>query len=456
MKLIQRLGPVYRNAWFKRMAATLLVVALSEVQVYLHAASPFRFGLGAIVLMGGVVLDSSLSPFWLGLASGTTYLAERVARVLLNPPGILPTPALVLLEDAIQTHYPAAMTLVVLGLVLALVQVRRWMTSPFTGYVVLVAADTIASFSQFLVRPAWKTYSTMQIIIVIALIRAATVSGIYWMWRAKAAAVAAVEQRNEYERLLLLLANLNSELFYLQKSGQDLSRIMATSVQLVKRADAGPGRELALAIAKDAHDLRADYWRIAGGLGRLVKARPVEATMEFTRMLELVAASGRSTAQRMGKAITITTRVEPDFATAAYMIWVSILNNLVTNSLEAANETGAITITARVAEGWVTVEVQDDGPGVEPTDLPILLHPGYTTKFDPDSGHPSRGLGLAQVGRLVARMHGTLEFPSAAPGDMCVAIRTPYADATEPFPGMDILAAEGAAPREREEPALGW
>jgi len=78
------------------------------------------------------------------------------------------------------------------------------------------------------------------------------------------------------------------------------------------------------------------------------------------------------------------------------------LENLVKNALDAlAGRGGAITVRAFHRDpDWVTLQVEDTGPGVSPEIRDRLFEPGVTTK----SGGWGVGLSLAQ--RIVERIHG--------------------------------------------------
>jgi signal transduction histidine kinase len=78
------------------------------------------------------------------------------------------------------------------------------------------------------------------------------------------------------------------------------------------------------------------------------------------------------------------------------------LENVVKNALDAlAGRGGTITMRAfPAAPGWVTLQVQDTGPGVVPEIRERLFEPGATTKAG------GWGVGLSLARRIVERIHG--------------------------------------------------
>jgi signal transduction histidine kinase len=77
--------------------------------------------------------------------------------------------------------------------------------------------------------------------------------------------------------------------------------------------------------------------------------------------------------------------------------------------------------TATDPDGWARLEVEDDGDGILPQDLPRLFTPFFTTK------ERGSGLGLATVQRVVDAHHGTVTAGTGSQGGACFVVRLPPA-----------------------------
>lgn len=97
---------------------------------------------------------------------------------------------------------------------------------------------------------------------------------------------------------------------------------------------------------------------------------------------------------------------------------VTILGNLIDNALDAAagaRVRGKVTVLVRETEDELTVEVADNGPGLDADARRQAFRRGWSTKPARD-GLTGRGLGLALVGQAVRRHRGTVTAGNTADG----------------------------------------
>lgn len=77
--------------------------------------------------------------------------------------------------------------------------------------------------------------------------------------------------------------------------------------------------------------------------------------------------------------------------------------NLIDNALKHTPPGAAIKVRASCGEGQVCVAVEDDGPGIAPTDVETILRP--FGRLDKARSTPGSGLGLA-IANSIAKLHG--------------------------------------------------
>ncbi len=79
-----------------------------------------------------------------------------------------------------------------------------------------------------------------------------------------------------------------------------------------------------------------------------------------------------------------------------------VLNNLITNSIQAIEEKGKIKIKVIDQEDWILIEVEDDGLGIPEDVLTEIFDPLFTTK------QFGTGLGLSSCKSVVEQHGGTI------------------------------------------------
>ena len=124
--------------------------------------------------------------------------------------------------------------------------------------------------------------------------------------------------------------------------------------------------------------------------------------------------------------VHLETRVDPGcppVTVDAVQIELAILN-LVTNSLDAMPDGGALTLAARPSGSGVALEIRDTGTGVTAELLPRIFEPWVTTKA------PGRGTGLGlSIARDTVLAHaGTISARSEPGSGTVIVIELPAAE----------------------------
>jgi two-component system, NtrC family, sensor kinase len=83
-----------------------------------------------------------------------------------------------------------------------------------------------------------------------------------------------------------------------------------------------------------------------------------------------------------------------------------VLLNLIINAAEAMPEGGQLMITTAALEDWLTIAIQDTGPGLSPDEVARIFEPFYTTKAN------GTGLGLAVSYGIIQQHGGRIEVNS--------------------------------------------
>jgi signal transduction histidine kinase len=99
------------------------------------------------------------------------------------------------------------------------------------------------------------------------------------------------------------------------------------------------------------------------------------------------------------------------------------LRNLLVNGAHHGFEGGTVAITAAANPKHVEIRVEDDGPGIDPEDLPHLFDPFYRGRRSREEQTRGFGLGLSLVKRLVEAQDGVITVENRPEGGARFIIR---------------------------------
>ena len=88
------------------------------------------------------------------------------------------------------------------------------------------------------------------------------------------------------------------------------------------------------------------------------------------------------------------------------------IENLLENANKYSEPSAPITLSAREHEGFVVIEVADEGVGIGPEDLKHVFRPFFRVDRSRTKATGGHGLGLALVKRIIESHGGTIELTS--------------------------------------------
>lgn len=175
--------------------------------------------------------------------------------------------------------------------------------------------------------------------------------------------------------------------------------------------------------SEDVRELLGDVDEMSGMLeAYLAFARGDEGEIAAKVDLDALLESLRAELARTGCEIVVRRAGDPvvDVKPTAFK---RCLSNLAHNASRYADH---VEITAIHADRWLTVEVEDDGPGIPEESLEEVFRPFYRLDDARNQDEGGTGLGLA-IARDIARAHGgdIVLGRSAALGGLAARVRLP-------------------------------
>lgn len=211
------------------------------------------------------------------------------------------------------------------------------------------------------------------------------------------------EERLAWQRLLRVLGHeLNNSLAPIRSMAATLSKLIASEpLPEDWRDDVGGG----LGVIGDRSESLARFMARYTKLARLPPPSP--RAIEFGELARRAAALEQRLDVAIDAAPPVRLEIDPDQVEQA-------LINLIQNATDAALAGGGhVALRWRVADGRLTVDIIDDGPGLPPSEN--LFVPFFTTKPG------GSGIGLVLARQIVEAHGGSLALLAREDGRGCVA-----------------------------------
>ena len=229
----------------------------------------------------------------------------------------------------------------------------------------------------------------------------------------EAAQLVATEKRDLLARLLARLAHevrnpLSSLDIHVQLLEEDLANLAPQArEQLTPR----------LAI------IRGELHRLESIVGHFLRlASPSAVDLEPVRLDHIISHVCEllrpEAAARGAEIVAEMDRALPELTADPVRLTQALLN-LVINALQAVEHAGRIVISAREADGWISVAVRDNGPGIPAERLAAIFDPYFTTKPE------GSGLGLWIAQQIVTAHGGSLGVQNASTGGAIFTMALP-------------------------------
>jgi two-component system sensor histidine kinase YcbA len=326
--------------------------------------------------------------------------------------------------EAMASNLPSLAYYVAFGLLFYSLTIREH-TENILGLVLLLSVTDIASNMVELFFRSELVNDNMTFvfpsIVGVAVVRAILAVMGYYALRQYQTFILANDQARRYIEQTVMVAQLKSELFYLEKSSQDIENVMEKAYWLYKelngkeqdlQATGELPAEQALDIARGIHEIKKDYYRVISGIENILKPSSKAREVKFSEILFIIQQNTMRNVKVVEKNISLTCVQSEDFVTAKPYTLVSILNNLIINSIEACGKYGRIKVIHRTSDEEMLFCVEDNGMGIDEKEFDLIFNPGYSTKYSLETGKISTGLGLSHVKNYIELLGGSIRVES--------------------------------------------
>lgn len=305
------------------------------------------------------------------------------------------------------------------GLIFYLLFYRSKEKTLFLLFFTAFAADFIGNGVEFISRFGYESYfssNIMATLLAVALIRAflcSLTSGLIVHYKSF---LKQEEHDIRYRNQVRLMANLRGEIYFLKNNMENVENVMDDAFVLYREYDKLSDEERkkkALSVAKNVHEIKKHYFNAVIGISEAIETGDEDDRMKVSDFAKFLEHYVKTAAWQKDKNIQFVSHFTKDNAFKNHSMLMSVLSNLVSNSVEAIERDGIIVFECHEEEGTIVFSIEDNGKGISEEDKPYVFNIGYSTKYNEGTGQVNRGIGLSLVNDVVVHFFsGWISFES--------------------------------------------
>lgn len=385
----------------------ILAVPIAGELKFYPVDGDIRVSLGTPIFFFILLWSRKIHPVLAGLLVGMSVVLFRIFLYSILTDSML-------LQDAFHLNFPVFFYYLIYAYLFYFFKIHTLYDSPFLIGLLGVGIEIIASMVEISFRYFTShmpiTLSTFLLIGGIAFIRSFFVLGFFNILILRETKLAEEQQRKRNEQMLMLISNLYVESIQLNKSAKNAEALTSACYGLYRELKDGKMKQqaqAALKIAGQLHEIKKDNQRINAGLSKLMAKENLNDYMSMQEIVAVIITSNECYGEMLGKSIDYEVEINghhPDYHT--FML-LSLINNLISNAVEAIKGIGLIAIKVSRLADLVEIKVSDNGSGISTKNRMLIFEPGFTTKFD-EIGIASNGIGLSYVKNVIENLGGEI------------------------------------------------
>ncbi|MCK5763789.1 MAG: ATP-binding protein, partial [Clostridiales bacterium] len=210
--------------------------------------------------------------------------------------------------------------------------------------------------------------------------------------------------------LLIRISDLESELYFINRNMEQIENVMFKAYDLYEDADKLERKFIksnTLNIATDIHEIKKNYINIYNGIKEITDKDKTINEIHIYDLMNML--FNNLNKMSISQHINLKLHLNSNYIIKESYYFLSIIRNILMNGIDALKESKqlekAITMYEVNAENHYIYKIIDNGPGINKEDIGEIFIPGYSTKFNEESGDSNRGLGLYIVNELVENIY---------------------------------------------------
>jgi len=342
-------------------------------QIYINPVyGLFRFSMAVVTLSILLIYFQKVSVFAVcGLSALCIPVFRAFVQFVSAPNGSY--------IEALRDFYPVAVYYLLYGVLFSILDIRGKLKSPILMILSLWVCDSVPNMAEAIFRRMLADYEFDRLIlniIVIGLIRSVMTWILLFISMYYKDRYDRKLREGKYNEMVLFISGLKSELFFLKKSMTDIEETMQMSYDLYSELEDKGTKDRMLTISKNVHEIKKDYARVVNGMEKVISGESIGISMDLNRIFDIVRENSEKLIASKEKQIRLGFRIREDFETKDFYPLISVINNMINNSIDAIKSEGEIIVEEWAEDEDFYFSVTDNGSGFSEADRELLFEPG--------------------------------------------------------------------------------
>jgi two-component system sensor histidine kinase YcbA len=384
---------------FKRLFIGIILISVSSLLHFDILISDFRVTFALVSMGAFLYLYRKVNPIIFGaIIALTTYFIRLIAYAIQFGE----------ISSIAVAYLPEMAFYITYGVVFMFAVYKRDLWKSEDIFVVALTGDFLSNIVEMTIRFAFLnqpfTKAILSMLFLVALIRTIMLIAILKVMKLYRLLLIKEEHEIRYQRLIHQTMLLKDEMYWFEKNKVRIESSMANAYrlfELLKKSDNPQLAKESLTIAGDIHEIKKEYELVLRGFKEITEVEYEVQSMRYSDVIKILDRTMEYGLKQLKKNINIDYASGSEFSTTSHFELMSILRNLISNSVDALDKKGNISVIhSREGDSHHFI-VEDDGKGIPEKNIYDIFNPGYSTKIDYSTGEINRGLGLSLVKSLV-------------------------------------------------------
>ncbi|WP_028829588.1 sensor histidine kinase [Proteocatella sphenisci] len=386
----------------KKMLLALIVIAVSSRLYINFYTSNFNFSFGAVLFPVFIYLDDERNPLSFGILLSFTFFLFRF-----------------IFDQEFMNVIPEMTFYMLYGLIFFIAYKIKRSYSLKAMFFLIMLSDFAGNILEMYLRIGNLVSDRYVIrgLATAAVTRAVFAAIIILSHKYYRNLLIKEEHELRYKKLLWFTSQLKTEVYWMEKNMDHIEKVMGSAynlfIDISEKKNENNWSNRALEISTNTHEIKKEYDIVVRGIESILEHSDEDPGMNFSEIARILKETIKQSIVSSGKDISLEFISRDNFYTFNHYDLMSILRNLINNSVEAIDKKGEIKFIHKKVDGKHIFRVEDTGSGIPHEDRSFIFSPGFSSKINYSTGEINRGLGLALVKNIVKdKLGGEINFIS--------------------------------------------